>query len=150
MAEPRSKIVNRIESQYDALIEHAIKAFVFRNDANNYKGYVNTVANILNYCNGQFAKTKTGKLKEKEYLELLFGINDTYSVVDARNQLWTFQMQKGSKYPKFERSEELIDSFYKFYSYLSHYFSDFLAKDKEDIDRLEEFEKIVDKFIKQS
>lgn len=149
MAEPRSKIVDRIKYQYDALLEHSVKAFVYKDDKENYNDYITTIANILNYCDGQFAKTKTGKLKEKEYLELLFGVNDTYSELDARNQIWTFQMKKGKDYPPFERSKGLINSFYKFYSNLSSYFSKLIANDKEDRDRMDEFKTKVDEFIHQ-
>ena len=149
MAEPRSKIVSRIESQYDALLEHSIKAFVYKDDRENYNDYITTIANILNYCDGQFAKTRTGKLKEKEYLELLFGVNNTYSFLDARNQLWTFQMKKGKDYPPFERSKELIEGFYRFYSNLSNYFSNLIASDREDRDRMNEFKNKVDELIRQ-
>lgn len=150
MAEPRNKIVSRIESQYESLIEHCIKAFIFKEDTENYNLYLDTIANILNYCNGQCAKTKSSKLKYNEYQELLFGIDNSYSVLDARNQIWTFQIQKGNKYPSFKRTDELNKKFHSFYKDLSYYFSNYMSKDKNiDKDKKSEFKKYIEELIEK-
>ena len=147
MTDPRGKVVSRIESQSDPLEEHIVKAFVYHNDKNNYNDYIITVANILNYCNGQIAKTKTGKLKFHEYLGLLFGINNSFSVTDARNRIWTFQMNKGKEYPPFERTDEMCKKFYNCYKEMANYFSDYLAKDRKGEDKMGEFREKVNSFI---
>ena len=150
MADPRGKVVSRIESQSDPLEEHLVKAFVYYNDKNNYNDYITTIADILNYCNGQIAKTKTGKLKFHDYLELLFGVTNSFSVTDARNRIWTFQMNKGKEYPPFERTDELCRKFYTCYKEISYYFSDYLAKDKKGEDKMEEFKEKINYFIMKS
>ena len=147
MADPRSKVIPRIENQYEPLDEHIVKAFVFHNDSYNYNDYITTIANILNYCNGQIVKTKTGKLKAHEYLELLFGVLNSFSVTDARNRIWTFEMNKGKEYPSFERTDEMCQKFYNCYKEIAYYFSNYMANDKKGEDKMEEFKEKVDSII---
>ena len=147
MADNRDRVIPRIKSQSDPLEEHIVKAFVYHNDKNNYNDYITTVANILNYCNGQVVKAKTSKLKSREYLNLLFGINSNFSITDARNRIWTFQMNKGKEYPPFERTDEMCRKFYNCYKEMATYFSDYLAKDKKGEDKMGEFKEKVNSFI---
>lgn len=149
VAEPRGEIVGRIKSQYEPLLEHCIKAFVFRN-TQDYDGYVDTISNILYYCNGQYAKIRSSKLKYSDYLELLFGVTNSYSVLDVRNQIWTFQLQKGRQYPTFERTDNFNRGFYIFYKDLANYFSKYMAEDRDVLaNRKDKFETIVRDLIER-
>lgn len=147
MADNRDRVIPRVKSQSNPLEEHIVKAFVYHSDKNNYNDYITTIANILNYCNGQLVKARNSKLKSHEYLNFLFGINDSFSVVDARNRIWTFQMNKGKEYPPFERTDEMCKKFYSCYKEMANYFSDYIAKDRKGEDKMEEFKEKVNSFI---
>ena len=117
-----------------------MKIIVFGNSTGNLVSWKKTLANILNYCNGILTKSKNGKFTKKEYLEYLFGIDDTFDEHDAFNMLYRFEIDFGKKSPPFEKTPTLTAKLYNFYKEFANYFSDFLSTDSGKEDRMQEIQ----------
>lgn len=154
MAEDRGKVLDRLINHSQSLEEHFIKLFTMRNTTNDYNDYVETIANILNVCNKSKVKTKSLKLKEGEYFELLFGINDTFSYGDADVMLNDFYIKNRKKYPTYPYSPymdctALVANFHDCYLDFAKYFSNLMSTDKVGGNRIREFEEKVRSFIEE-
>lgn len=147
MADPRRKVAIYIDSQSDAVREHFLKIIIFKNTTNNQNQWVNTLANIFNFCNGLRVKSKTNKLKVDEYREYLFGVTSSFDLQDASNMVYWFEITFGDKFPKFERTRELSQEVFMKYKALSDYFSMYFSKDNRNEDRLIEFRHSVSNII---
>lgn len=150
MSDPRRIVMSDITSQRLSIREHSAKLVIFENNTGDLNDWVNTLANIFNYINNMFVKSKTSKLKYKEYLELAFGINETFDIDNASSILDYFDMKFGKKFPKYERTDEIEKKMYYFYKEMALYFSDYFSICKEKKNRISEFEEKIKEFLKNS
>lgn len=150
MSDPRKVVMSDIASQRLPIREHAAKLVIFGNDTGDLNDWVNTIANIFNYVNNMFVKSKTSKLKYREYLELAFGINETFDVDNASSILDYFDMKFGKKFPKYERTDGLEKKMYNFYNIMAKYFSDYFSICKEKKNRISMFEETIKEFLENS
>lgn len=152
MADRRNVVTERIESHRKSMSEHFIKLFTMKNDLYNYDDYVNTVSAILDLCNRSLVKGQI-KLKQKEYLELLFGITNSFSVADADCRLNDFWVKHHNEYKMCpyvpgKDNEKLVKCYHDCYQDFAEYFSGIMATDKKGATRLDEFKKtLITSFI---
>lgn len=147
MSDPRKIVMSDIASQRLPIREHAAKLVIFWNTTGDLNDWINTLANIFNYINNMFVKSKTNKLKYREYLELAFGINETFDIDNASSILDYFDMKFGKKFPKYERTDELEKKMYNFYNTMAKYFSSYFSTCKEKKNRISEFEEKIKEFL---
>lgn len=150
MSDPRKVVMTDIASQRLPIREHAAKIVIFENTTGDLNDWVNTLANIFNYINNMFVKSKTNKLKYKEYLELAFGINETFDIDNASSILDYFDMKFSKKFPKYERTDELEKKMYNFYNIMAKYFSSYFSTCKEKKNRISEFEEKIKEFLENA
>lgn len=150
MSDPRKVVMSDIASQRLSIREHSAKLVIFENSTGDLNDWVNTLANIFNYINNMFVKSKTNKLKYKEYLELAFGINETFDIDDASSILDYFDMKFSKKFPKYERTDELEKKMYNFYNTMAKYFSNYFSTCREKKNRISMFEETIKDFLKNS
>ena len=150
MSDPRKVVMTDIASQRLPIREHAAKIVIFENTTGDLNDWVNTLANIFNYINNMFVKSKTNKLKYKEYLELTFGINETFDIDNASTILDYFDMKFSKKFPKYERTDEIEKKMYNFYNTMAKYFSDYFSTCKEKKNRISEFEEKIKEFLENA
>ena len=150
MSDPRKIVMSDIASQRLPIREHAAKLVIFGNTTGDLNDWVNTIANIFNYIKNMFVKSKTNKLKYREYLELAFGINETFDIDNASSILDYFDMKFGKKFPKYERTDELEEKMYNFYNTVAKYFSNYFSTCKEKKNRISEFEEKIKEFLENA
>ena len=150
MSDPRKIVMSDIASQRLPIREHAAKLVIFGNTTGDLNDWVNTLANIFNYINNMFVKSKTGKLKYKEYLELAFGINESFDGNSASSILDYFDMKFSKKFPNYNRTDELEKRMYNFYNTMAKYFSNYFSTCKEKKNRISAFEEKIKEFLKNS
>lgn len=150
MSDPRKIVMSDIASQRLPIREHVAKLVIFGNTTGDFNDWVNTLANIFNYINNMFVKSKTNKLKYREYLELAFGINETFDIDNASSILDYFDMKFSKKFPKYERTDELEKKMYNFYNIMAKYFSSYFSTCKEKKNRISEFEEKIKEFLENA
>lgn len=150
MSDPRKVVMSDIASQRLPIREHAAKLVIFGNTTGDLNDWVNTLANIFNYINNMFVKSKTNKLKYREYLELAFGINESFDIDNASSILDYFDIKFGKKFPKYERTYELEKKMYNFYNTMAKYFSNYFSACKEKKNRISEFEEKIKEFLENA
>ena len=150
MSDPRKIVMSDIASQRLSIREHSAKLVIFENNTGDLNDWVNTLANIFNYVNNMFVKSKTSKLKYKEYLELAFGINESFDSNDASSILDYFDMKFSKKFPNYNRTDELEKKMYNFYNTMAKYFSSYFSTCKEKKNRISEFEEKIKEFLENA
>ena len=150
MSDPRKIVMSDIASQRLSIREHSAKLVIFENNTGDLNDWVNTLANIFNYINNMFVKSKTSKLKYKEYLELAFGINESFDGNSASSILDYFDMKFSKKFPNYNRTDELEKRMYNFYKEIAFYFSEYFSIRREKKNRISEFEEKIKELLKNS
>ena len=149
MAKSKNKVIYYLSEQHDPLVEHFLKVIIFKNTTNNLNQWVNTIANILNICNGFVVKSNNGKLSAKEYKKWVFGYDGKLDITIVENMVKWFKSKFGKAFPKFTITDGLIQDVFIKFEMISNYFSNYMSKDsgddENDSSRLTEFrEKIID------
>ena len=128
MAMKLSKAKQILEDNSDAFAEHSAKILIYNNSTNDFNGWIRTLAIICSNVGGLEVKTKSGKLSEKEYKELLFDSINSYK--DIRQIYYRLLLKD---FPECEKGEDTnyLNNCYKLYKELeSLLISKFI--DKED------------------
>ena len=150
MSLPRERVIAKLFSQTDTVIDHFLNILVFDNTTNDRHDWLRTIAETLDYCNRIEAKTKSKKLKKEDYRRFLFGINETFSLHDTRILIEGYEKKAKKKFPVVNIDyASLAPEFYKKYLALTNYFSVYMEKCKDtEAKRYDEFYVTVDKIIK--
>ena len=144
MSDPRRIVMSDIGSQRLAIMEHSAKIVIFGNSTNDLNDWASTLANIFNYINNMFVKGKTKKLKHKEYLEIAFGVDDTFDEDDAGSILDFFDLKFSNKFPKYDRTSKIERGMYLFYKVCPHTFLNiFLRARRRKTERVSSKKKII-------
>ena len=149
MSLPRKRVIAKLFSQTDTVIDHFLNILVFDNTTNDRHDWLRTISETLDYCNRIEAKTKSMKLKKEDYRRYLFGINETFSLHDSSTLIEGYEKHAKDKFPSVDIDyDSLVPEFYKKYSILTNYFSEYTAKCKDTrTKRKDEFYETVNKII---
>lgn len=147
MASDLWKAKSIITAQQNTIKEHFIKMFLFDNATNDFNGWARTIANAIVTINNVTVKPKNKKLKFDDYLELAFGINNTFSESDAMVILSAFATKFSNKFEWYDWdsgfSKEQISGFFKKYKKLATTFSNYLSLNYWHDSLMEVKEKII-------
>lgn len=127
MASDLWKAKATLTAQQGTIKEHFIKMFLFDNSTNDFNGWARTIANAIVSINNVTIKPKNKKLKFDDYMELAFGINETFSESDALVILSSFAAKFSNKFEWYDWdngfSKEQISDFLRKYKRLAATFS---------------------------
>ena len=142
-----------LTQQRPTIQEHFVKAFLLENTTKDLNGWIRTIANSLSICNHTFIKPKNKKFSKSEYLDMAFGINETFSESDATIILYDAVNQLSPKFTMNNLddliSNESVERFYILYWKFSNYFAEIFSKDKSpNTDDVGEFKDWVLSLIK--
>ena len=133
MAFSRDDALKKMKSLSEPIFEHIMKCVVYEDTTGNLDHWKEEIATYLDIINDLDLKTKTGRLKQKDYLEQVF-YREAENETDVKANLKLFNLNKN--YPDFKITPELISKVFTAYKIISENCSEIFA------DKFNTFEKL--------
>lgn len=155
MSVPRKTILDKMEGYAPEIEEHLVKCVVYKSSHADYNHWIEEIAAHIDAINVLTAKPNSKKLKEVDYVNVLFGNlgderNDAKSCLHYFKTMRTNPRKTDKPYPAFEVIDELIETAFQMFQEVCDKMSAILATanrfQKSDIEIM--IHSIVDKYCK--